>query len=101
MWHLIRTRILSFGMILVIGFLLLVSLVVSAALAAAGDWWGARFLGWPLVGQTVNLIVSLATYTLAFAMIYKYLPRAQIAWPDVWIGSAVTAVLFEIGKVVI
>jgi membrane protein len=101
MWHLIRTRILSFGMILGIGFLLLVSLVVSAGLAAAGDWWGARFLGWPLVGQAVNFIMSLATYTLAFAMIYKFLPRVRIAWHDVWIGATVTAALFEIGKFLI
>ena len=99
--RLIRTRILSFGMILGIEFLLVVSLVVSAALAAAGEWWGARFTVWPLMDQTVNLIASLAIYTLAFAMIYKYLPRAHIAWPDVWIGAAVTAVLFEVGKVLI
>jgi membrane protein len=100
-WHLVRTRILSFGMILGIGFLLLVSLVVSAGLAAAGDWWGARFTGWPLVSQTVNFTLSMATYILAFAMIYKFLPRARIEWHDVWIGATVTAVLFEIGKVLI
>ncbi len=100
-WHLIRTRILSFGMILGIEFLLLVSLVVSAGLAAAGDWWGARFTGWPLVGQAVNFILSLAIYTVAFAMIYKFLPRAHIDWHDVWIGATVTAVLFEIGKLLI
>ena len=100
-WHLVRTRILSFGMILGIGFLLLVSLVVAAGLAAAGDWWGAHFTGWPLVSQTVNFILSMATYILAFAMIYKFLPRARIEWHDVWIGATVTAVLFEIGKVLI
>ena len=100
-WHLIRTRILSFGMILGIEFLLVVSLVVSAGLAAAGDWWGARFPGSALVGQAVNLVLSLATYTVAFAMIYKFLPRARIDWHDVWIGAAVTAVLFEIGKLLI
>jgi membrane protein len=99
--HLIRTRILSFGMILGIEFLLVVSLVVSAGLAAAGDWWGARFTGWPLVNQAVNFIMSLAIYTLAFAMIYKFLPRAHIDWHDVWIGAGVTAVLFEIGKLLI
>ena len=97
-WHLLRTRILSFGMILGIQFLLIVSLVVSAALAAAGAWWGARFAGWPLVNQGLNFIMSLAIYTVVFAMIYKYLPRAHITWHDVWIGAAVTAVLFEIGK---
>jgi membrane protein len=100
-WHLIRTRILSFGMILGIGSLLLVSLVVSAALAAARDWWWIRFLRWPVAGQAAGIIASLATYTLAFAMIYKLLPRARIDWRDVWIGATVTAVLFEIGKVLI
>jgi membrane protein len=100
-WHLLRTRILSFGMILGIQFLLIVSLVVSAALAAAGAWWGARFTGWWVVDEAVSLIASLAIYTAAFAMIYKYLPRAHIDWHDVWIGAAVTAILFEIGKLVI
>jgi membrane protein len=100
-WHLIRTRILSFGMILGLEFLLLVSLVVSAGLTAAGDWWGARFTGWPLVDQAVTFIMSLAIYIVAFAMIYKFLPRAHIDWHDVWIGATVTAVLFEIGKLLI
>jgi membrane protein len=100
-WHLIRTRILSFGMLLGIGFLLLVALVVSAGLTAAGHWWGIHFLGWRLVGQAIGVIASLAIYTLAFAMIYKFLPRVSIHWHDVWIGAAVTAVLFEIGKVLI
>lgn len=101
MLHLIRTRILSFGMILGIGFLLLVSLVVSAGLTAAGHWWAARFAEWPLVGPAVNFTLSLATYALAFAMIYRFLPRARIDWRDVWIGAAVTAVLFEIGRLLI
>ena len=100
-WHLLRTRILSFGMILGIQFLLIVSLVVSAALAAAGAWWGARFTGWLVVDHAVNLIMSLAIYTATFAMIYKYLPRAHIPWHDVWIGAAVTAILFETGKLLI
>jgi len=99
--HLLRKQILSFGMILGIQFLLLVSLVVSAGLAAAGDWWGARFTGWPLVYRALSFIVSLAIYTAAFAMIYKYLPRARIAWHDVWIGATVTAILFEIGRLLI
>jgi len=100
-WHLFRTRILSFGMILGIQFLLIVSLMVSAALAAAGAWWGARFTGWAVVDQVVNLVMSLAIYTVTFAMIYKYMPRAHITWHDVWIGAAVTAVLFEIGKLLL
>jgi membrane protein len=99
--HLVRTRILSFGMILGIGFLLLVSLVVSAALAAMGDWWGSRFAGWEVLTQAVNFIIGLVTLTGAFAMIYKFLPRASIAWKDVWVGAAVTSLLFSLGKLLI
>jgi membrane protein len=99
--QLIRTRILSFGMVLGIGFLLLVSLVVSAALAAAGAWWGSRFTAWSLVVQVVNAVLNIGTITVAFAMIQKLLPRAAIAWSDVWIGAAMTAVLFEGGRYLI
>ena len=97
----IRTRILSFGMILGIGFLLLVSLVVSAVLAAAFDWWGPRFTSWHAVVRLVNALLSTGTITVAFALINKFLPRATIAWRDVWMGAAVTAILFEIGKFLI
>ena len=97
----IRTRILSFGMILGIGFLMIVSLVVSAALAAAGEWWGSRFVAWSIFVRVVNGGLNLGTITVAFAMIYKFLPRAAVAWRDVWVGAAITAILFEIGKLVI
>jgi len=99
--HLIRTRILSFGMILGIGFLLLVSLVASAALTAAGDWWGSRFTAWTVTVEVVNAVINLGMITVAFAMIYKLLPRAAIAWSDVWVGAVMTAVLFEVGKFLI
>ncbi len=99
--ELIRTRILSFGMILGLGFLMLVSLIISAGLAAIGTWWSHSLAGWQVTVQVVNSIVSLAIITLAFAMIYKYLPRASIAWNDVWTGALVTAVLFEVGKLLI
>ena len=101
LWRLVQVRLLSFGMILGIGFLLMVSLVFSAALAAASDWWGSHLAGRDLLVRLVNLIVSLATITGAFAMIYKVLPRASIAWADVWFGAAVTAALFEVGKLLI
>ncbi|HLZ45281.1 MAG TPA: YihY/virulence factor BrkB family protein [Gemmatimonadales bacterium] len=99
--HLLKKRILSFGMILGILFLLLVSLVVSAGLAAAGDWWTARFTGWQLVNHALTLVVSLSLYAAAFAMIYKYLPRVAITWSDVWLGATLAAVLFELGRFVI
>jgi len=100
-WSLIRARILSFGLVLALGFLLLVSLIVSAALAALGKWWGAYLTGWDVFLETVNFVVSLIVTTGLFAMIYKWLPSTDIAWRDVWVGAGVTAVLFALGKTVI
>jgi membrane protein len=100
-WKLLRARLVSFGLVLGMGFLLLVSLVVSAALAAAGRWWGGPFEGWDVVLEIVNFGVSLAVITVLFAMIYKLMPRASIPWRDVWVGAAVTALLFTVGKLLI
>jgi membrane protein len=97
-WSLLRQRLLSFGMVLVLGLLLLVSLVLSAALAALGKWWGGLFSGWEVLLQAANFIVSFAVVTGLFAAIYKLMPRADIAWRDVWIGAIVTSFLFSIGK---
>ena len=96
--NLLRSRLLSFGLVLGLGFLLLVSLVVSAAIAALGKWWNGIFNGWEVLLQALEFSVSLASSTLLFAMIYKIMPRARIAWRDVWIGAAVTALLFGSGK---
>ena len=101
MWTLLRTRLLSFGMVLGLCFLLLVSLVVSAAIAAFGTWWDGLFEGWEAFLYMLNFSISLVISTLLFAMIYKLMPRARIAWRDVWVGAAVTAFLFEIGKFLI
>jgi len=100
-WGLIRSRLLSFGMILGIGFLLMVSLVASAGLSALGMWWAPFFGGLEVLLQAVNLAVGFAITTLLFAMIYKILPRVQIRWRDVWIGAAATALLFTFGKYLI
>jgi len=100
-WYLLRTRLLSFGLVLGLGFMLTVSLVVSAALAALGKWWGGWFEGWDVLLEILNFAVSLGIFTLLFAMIYKIMPRANIPWRDVWTGAAVTALLFTIGKVLI
>jgi membrane protein len=100
-WHLLRTRLLSFGLVLGLGFMLTVSLVVSAALAALGKWWGGWFQGWDVLLEILNFVVSFGIFTLLFAMIYKIMPRAIIPWRDVWTGAAVTALLFTIGKVLI
>jgi membrane protein len=98
---LIRTRVLSFGMILGIGFLLIVSLVFSAALAALGKWWAPIFGGMAFLGNLVNVALSFVLLTFAFAMIYKIMPRVNINWRDVWMGAIVTAGLFTIGKFLI
>ena len=98
---LLRTRLLSFGMILAIAFLLLVSLVVSAGLAAVGKWWSGWFGGWAVLLEALNFVVAFAITTGLFALIYKFLPRVEIAWRDVWVGAAVTALLFSIGKFLI
>jgi membrane protein len=97
----IRQRAISFGLVIGVGFLLLVSLVVSAALAALDKFFGNRFPAYVVVGQALNVIVSLAVITLLFAMIYKTLPDVRLAWSDVWAGGIVTAALFTIGKYVI
>jgi membrane protein len=101
LWNLLRTRLLSFGMILGIGFLSMVSLVTSAALAALGKIWGPMFGNWEILGNVINFLLSFAFTTAVFAMIYKIMPRAKVAWTDVWIGAAVTSLLFTIGKFLI
>ncbi|HYM99978.1 MAG TPA: YihY/virulence factor BrkB family protein [Aestuariivirgaceae bacterium] len=100
-WTLLRTRLLSFGLVLGLGFLLLVSLLVSAALAAFSKWWNGLSGGGEAFLQVLNFIVSFAITTGLFAMIYKFMPRARIAWRNVWIGATVTALLFEVGKFLI
>ncbi|MET2989185.1 YihY/virulence factor BrkB family protein [Herbaspirillum seropedicae] len=100
-WQLARTRLLSFGLILGLGFLLIISLVVSAALAALGRWWGGWFEGWQLVLQLLNFVLSFVVFSTLFSMIYKFMPRVTLSWRDVWIGAVATTVLFIIGKYLI
>ncbi len=100
-WFLLRTRLLSFGLVLGLGFLLMVSLVVSAALAAMGQWLGSWIQGWDVLLEIVNFAVALFIFTLLFGMIYKIMPRARISWRDVWTGAAVTALLFAAGKILV
>jgi membrane protein len=97
----LRARLLSFGLVLGLGFLLLVSLLIGAAIAAFGKWWDGFFAGWEAVLQAIDFSISFVISTVLFAMIYKLMPRAKIAWRDVWIGAAATALLFEIGKLLI
>jgi len=100
-WAVLRARVLSFGLILGVAFLLIVSLLVSAALAAFDNWFGGLMPGWEVLMQALNLLISFGIVTLLFAMIYKLMPTARIAWRDVWIGAGVTALLFELGKLLI
>ena len=100
-WQLIRTRILSIGLVLGVGFLLLVSLVASAALTVVENILGSFMTGWGVILPVIDLTLSFAMTTLLFGMIYKYIPRERLAWSDVWIGAAVTAFLFTVGKFLI
>jgi len=95
-WGFIRDRFLSLTMVLGVAFLLLVSLVASSALAAVGGLLGN--LQTAGVGMVLTTILDLTVITALFALIYRYLPDAEIAWRDVWLGAAVTAVLFTVGK---
>ena len=98
LWGMIRSRVLSLGLVVSIGFLLLVSLVASAALAAFGEWWGSIFGEFEWLFHVLDFVVSIAVIAVMFALMYKILPRVSIAWHDVWIGAGVTALLFAIGK---
>jgi membrane protein len=94
-------RFLSFTMILGIGFLLLVSLVVSAVISATQEMLGNTFPVPEFVLQLINLIISIGVITVLFAFIFKFLPDVNIAWRDVWMGAFVTAILFSLGKMLI
>lgn len=94
----IRKRVLSFAMVVGVGFLLLVSLLVSAALAALHHFATDLVPGLESIWQILELLLSFGVITLLFAMIYKFLPDVRIAWSDVWVGAAITTVLFIVGK---
>ncbi len=100
-WAVLRARVLSFGLILGLAFLMMVSTVLSAGISAFGTWAGALMPGWEVLLQGVNMALSVGITTVLFAMIFKYMPSVHIAWRDVWVGGAVTAVLLEAGKFLI
>jgi membrane protein len=99
--RLILSRLRSFGLVVSIGFLLLVSLLVSAALTALSNRIERNIVGGALLLQVINIIVSLAVMTLLFGLIYRLLPDVRLAWRNVWIGAFVTSLLFSIGKFLI
>jgi membrane protein len=96
--ELLRTRLLSFGLVLVLAFLLLVSLVVSAALAMLETYANGKFGASVALLAMLSSLVSYAVIACMFAVIYKTLPDAPLSWRDVWIGAAFTAALFGLGK---
>ena len=98
---LVRARLLSFGMILAIGFLLTVSLLASAVLALLGTWLQPLFGPWYAVAAAVNGMGGFVLVAVMFALIYKVLPRVHVQWKDVWIGALFTALLFNFGKLAI
>ena len=100
-WGFVRNRLLSFGMVLGIGFLLLVSLVLSAAAASVDQWAEGLGGAGQMLVRVLSFAVSFAITTFLFAMIYKFLPDVKMAWRDVWIGAVVTALLFTVGKFLI
>ena len=91
-------RLRSFGLVVAIGFLLMVSLAVTAALAAFGGWLSGRSPGIPLVWSGVTVLVSLVVTAALFALLYRVLPDVRLRWRDVSVGAVVTAVLFTVGQ---
>jgi len=100
-WAFLRARLLSIGMILALGFLLLVSLAASAAFDAFAAWSTSALAGWEGLAHVLNFILSFVLTTTLFAIIYRFMPEATIEWRDVAIGAVVTAFLFSIGKYLI
>jgi membrane protein len=91
-------RLRSFSIAICVGFLLLISLVISAVISGLQNYMNNWLPGIPWVWQTANVVASFFVVAVLFAMIYKFLPDVVISWKDVWIGAAVTALLFSAGK---
>ena len=97
-WEFVRKRLLSFGMVLAIGFLLLVSLILSAVLSGISKLEINLLPGLTPLWQLLNFGISFGFISLLFALIYYYLPDVKIRWQDVWVGAIITALLFTFGK---
>lgn len=100
-WGFLRQRFFSFAMVLAIGFLLLVSLVVTAVLSSFTSMLSSFLGDATLVAHAIDILVSFGFVTLLFALIYKYVPDVEIQWRDVWVGAALTSILFTVGKYLI
>ena len=97
-WGVVKDRFFSFTLVVGVAFLLLVSLIVSTGLTWVGQVFEGALPGGALVWQVLNFVFSLAVVTGLFALMFKTLPDVHIAWRDVWVGAAVTAALFTLGK---
>ncbi len=97
--HVIKTRLFSMSVVAVLGFLLLVSLVVSTGLAALGSYFKTLASSMEVLLHVVNFLVAVGVTTVLFACIFKYIPDVIIRWRDVWIGALVTAILFNVGQI--
>lgn len=97
-WHMLQRRIFSFGLVLGFGFLLLVSLLISAVLAAAREHLAGAIPGAEVVLHTVHFLVSLAVVTILFGLMFYFVPDANVPWRDVWVGAFLTGSLFSLGK---
>ena len=100
-WSFIRTRFLSLGLVVAMGFLLVASLLVTALISAFGAIWGEWVGGMEPLLHGIDFAISFAIITVMFALVFKLLPSTPIAWGDVWIGAAVTSLLFSAGKIAI
>jgi membrane protein len=94
----IKQRFFSFTMVLGTGFLLLVSLVINAAVAAVSTYLNGILPGGQIIGQILSLVLTFLVITVMFALLFKFLPDVKIAWSDVWVGAAITAILFGLGQ---
>lgn len=100
-WRIVRARFISYAMLLAIGFLLLVSLVVTTTLSAFSDYLSGLLPAVNIIWPAVDILISFGFVTVLFALIYKFLPDVHIAWRDVWIGASLTAFFFSLGKFLI
>jgi membrane protein len=99
LWYYLRSYVLSFAGVLALGFLLLVSLLLTTAVAALGKYASGYFDEWIL--HLASVVGSFSVISLLFAMMFKWLPDAPVDWYDVWLGAILTAAFFEIGKLAI
>jgi membrane protein len=97
-WQIVRARFLSLGLVLGVGFLLMVSLVVSTLMAAFGTWLASMMGHWRVTLLVIDIVLTLGISAVLFALLFKYVPQERLAWADVWVGGIVTAALFSVGK---